>query len=68
MADYLIDGVEVKGDEAVRNFCLDYTPKGSFKQDFRLVSRATDKRVPAIQLIELLQATGHDVQEVPQKI
>lgn len=61
MNDYLIDGIECRGDEAIRNFCLNYT-KGKFKQDFRLVAKAMDRKTSAIELIEMLENTGHDVQ------
>lgn len=57
-----IDGVRCETEEAVRNFAFNITVKGSpFKQDFRIASQAY--KLPLIQLIELLDSTGHTVQE-----
>lgn len=62
MAVYIIDGVRCDGDQAVRDYCFNYTSgRGGFKQDFRLASQAY--KLPVIKLIELLQATGHNVEK-----
>lgn len=58
----LIDGVRCETEEAVRNFAFNITEKGKpFKQDFRVASKAYS--IPFMQLIELLDSTGHDVQQ-----
>lgn len=59
--NYKIDGVVCMGEKAVRDYCFNYTIKG-FRQDFRLASAAY--RLPVIQLIELLNSTGHTVEEI----
>lgn len=56
----LIDGVRCETEKAVRDYAFNYTKQG-FKQDFRLASQAY--RLPLIQLIELLDSTGHTVIE-----
>jgi hypothetical protein len=56
----LIDGVRCETEQAVRDYAFNYTKEG-FKQDFRLASQAN--KLPFIQLIELLDSTGHTVQE-----
>lgn len=57
-----IDGVRCETEAAVRNFAFDISEKGKpFKQDFRIASKAHS--LPFIQLIELLDSTGHDVQQ-----
>lgn len=55
----LIDGVRCETEQAVRDYAFNYTKKG-FKQDFRLASQAY--KLPLIQLIELLDSTGHSVE------
>lgn len=64
MEVYIIDGVRCEGEQAVRDYCFNYTdPKtrGGFKQDYRLTVNAYSW--PIIKLIELLQATGHTVEK-----
>lgn len=56
----LIDGVRCETEQAVRDYAFNYVKQG-FKQDFRLASSAY--KVPLIQLIEILNATGHTVDE-----
>lgn len=56
---WTINGIQCIDEEAVREYCRNYTSKG-FKQDFRLVSGAN--KLPISQLIELLERLGHDVQ------
>lgn len=56
----LIDGVLCETEKDVRDYAFNYTKQG-FKQDFRLASNAY--KVPLIQLIEILNATGHTVQQ-----
>jgi hypothetical protein len=60
---YKIDGVLCVGEQAIRDYCFNYVEKG-FKQDYRLASQAY--RLPVIQLIAMLEATGHTVEEAPQ--
>jgi len=57
---YIIDGVRIETEKALRDYCFNYTKQG-FKQDFRLASNAY--KLPVIQLIEILGATGHTVEE-----
>lgn len=56
----LIDGVRCETEQAVRDYAFNYTKNG-FKQDFRLASNAY--KLPLIQLIEILNSTGHTVEE-----
>lgn len=58
---YKIDGVACVGEQAIRDYCFNYVEKG-FKQDFRLASQAY--KLPVIQLIEMLNATGHSVEKI----
>ena len=58
----LIDGVRCETEKAVRDYAFNYTKQG-FKQDFRLASQAY--KLPFIQLIELLDSTGHSIQDAP---
>lgn len=60
---YKIDGVLCVGEQAIRDYCFNYVEKG-FKQDFRLASQAY--RLPVIQLIAMLEVTGHKVEQVTQ--
>lgn len=57
---YIIDGVRCETEQSVRDYCYNYTKQG-FKQDFRLASNAY--KLPIINLIEILQSTGHTVTE-----
>lgn len=59
--EYRIDGVDCRGDQAIRDYCYNYVEKG-FKQDFRLASQAY--KLPVIQLIEMLRVTGHNVENL----
>lgn len=59
---FIIDGVRCEDEKAVRDFAFNCTEKGKpFKQDFRLASNAY--KLPFIQLVELLNATGHEVSQ-----
>lgn len=58
----LIDGVRCETEKAVRDYAFNYTKSG-FKQDFRLASGAY--KLPFVQLLELLDSTGHTIQEAP---
>lgn len=58
---YKIDGVDCKNESAIRDYCFNFTKSG-FKQDFRLASQAY--KLPIIQLIEILEATGHTVEKI----
>ncbi len=61
MKKYKIDGVDCIGEQAIRDFCFNVTVKNQpFKQDFRLASQAY--KLPVIQLIAMLEATGHQVE------
>ena len=56
---FIINGNELHGEQAVRNYCFNYTRKG-FKQDFRLANGA--RSLPLAQLLELLSKLGHSVE------
>lgn len=58
----LIDNVRCETEKAVRDYAFNYTKQG-FKQDFRIASQAY--KLPFIQLIELLDSTGHTIAEAP---
>ena len=56
-----INGTIINNEQELRDYCFNYTKKG-FNQDFRLASQAY--KLPAIQLIELLNHLGHQVEEL----
>lgn len=57
---YQIDGVQCIGEQAIRDRCFNLADSTkTFKQDFRLASQAY--KLPVIQLVEILEATGHEV-------
>lgn len=58
----LIDGVLCETEQAVRDHAFNYT-KAGFKQDFRLAAGAY--KLPFVQLLELLDSTGHTIAEAP---
>lgn len=58
----LIDGKRCETEKDVRDYAFNYTKNG-FKQDFRLASGAY--KLPFIQLLELLDSTGHTVEQAP---
>ena len=59
---FIIDGVLCEDEKAVRDFAFNCTERGKpFKQDFRLASGAY--RLPFAQLVELLDSTGHTVEQ-----
>lgn len=60
---YIIDGVRCETEKDVREYAFNYTKNG-FKQDFRLASQAY--KLPLIQLVELLDSTGHTVEKVEE--
>lgn len=60
---YVVDGHQLRGEQAVRNYCINYTRAG-FKQDFRLANGA--RKMSLQQLIELLERTGHSVEILDQ--
>ena len=62
--NYKINGAVCMGNQAIRDYCFNYVEKG-FKQDFRLASQAY--RLPVIQLIAMLEATGHKVEPITSK-
>ncbi len=60
----LIDGVRCETEKAVRDYAFNFTSgDGKFKQDFRLAAGAYS--LPLIQVIELLNSTGHTVEPAP---
>lgn len=56
----LIDGVRCEDEKAVRDYCFNWTKPNGFQQDIRLARHAYS--APLIQLIELLESTGHSVE------
>ena len=57
---WTINGVQCIDEEAVREYCRNYTTKG-FKQDFRLVAGAN--KLSISELIDLLERLGHTVEK-----
>jgi len=57
----IINGTVCMGNQAIRDYCFNYVEKG-FRQDFRLASQAY--KLPVIQLIAMLEATGHTVEQI----
>jgi len=56
----IIDGVRCEDEQAVRDYAFNYVKQG-FKQDFRLAAGAY--KLPFIQLVELLDTTGHEIMQ-----
>jgi hypothetical protein len=60
---YRINGIEIADDQALRDYCFNYTEgRGGFKQDYRLASVAYS--APIAVLIERLSALGHQVEKI----
>lgn len=61
---YLIDGEEINGEKELRDFAINYSPKGkyAFRQDFRLANGARNK--PVSELLDLLEQQGAEIQRL----
>ena len=61
---YLIDEVEINSEKELRDFAMNYSPKGknAFKQDFRLANGARNK--PVSELLDLLEQQGAEIQRL----
>ena len=61
---YLIDEVEINSEKELRDFAMNYSPKGknAFKQAFRLANGARTK--PVSELLDLLEQQGAEIQRL----